>query len=36
MTELIKKNYPQYFEQTDYGDYDRHNYKIVCPNKVLW
>ena len=29
MTKLIGKDDPQYFEQTDYGDYDRHHYKIV-------
>ena len=33
MTELIKRDDPQYFEQTDYGDYNRHHYKIVCPTK---
>ena len=33
MTKLIGKDDPQYFEQTDNGDYDRHHYKIVCPTK---
>ena len=35
MTELIKKDDPQYFQQNDYGDYDRHHYKIVCATKSL-
>ena len=33
MTKLIEKDDPQYFEQTNYDDYDRHHYKIVCPSK---
>ena len=33
MTKLIGKDDPQYFEQTDWGYYDRHHYKIVCPTK---
>ena len=33
MTKLIEKDDPQYFEQTDWGSYDRHHYKIVCPTK---
>ena len=33
MTELIDKDDPRYFSQTSDGSYDRHHYKIVCPNK---
>ena len=33
MTELISKEDPRYFSQTSYIPYDRHHYKIVCPNK---
>jgi len=33
VTKLIEKDDSQYFEQTNYDDYDRHHYKIVCPNK---
>ena len=33
MTELIEKDDSQYFEQTNYDDYDRHHYKIICPTK---
>ena len=33
MTELIKKDDPQYFEQTNYDNYDRHHYRIVCRTK---
>ena len=29
MTKLIPKSDPQYFEQSSYESYDRHNYKIV-------
>ena len=32
MTELIAKDDPRYFSQTSDGSYDRHHYKIVCPN----
>ena len=35
MTKLIGKDDPQYFEQTDNGDYDRHHYKIVCHDKFF-
>ena len=31
--ELISKDDPRYFSQTSDGSYDRHHYKIVCPNK---
>ena len=33
MTKLIAKDDPRYFSQTSDGSYDRHHYKIVCPNK---
>ena len=33
MTKLIEKNDSRYFSQTSDGSYDRHHYKIVCPNK---
>ena len=33
MTQLISKNDPQWFAQTSDIPYDRHHYKIVCPNK---
>jgi len=33
MTELIAKEDPRYFSQTSDIPYDRHHYKIVCPNK---
>ena len=29
MTELIQKDDPQYFEQSCYKDYDRHQYRVV-------
>ena len=32
MTQLISPDDPQYFEQTSYGDYDRHRYKVVGKN----
>ena len=31
--ELIAKEDPRYFSQTSDIPYDRHHYKIVCPNK---
>ena len=33
MTKLITKDDPRYFSQTSDIPYDRHHYKIVCPNK---
>ena len=33
MTKLIGEDDSQYFEQTNYDDYDRHHYKIICPTK---
>ena len=33
MTKLIEKDDSQYFEQTNYDDYVRHHYKIICPTK---
>ena len=33
MTKLINKDDPQWFAQTSDEPYDRHHYKIVCPNK---
>ena len=29
MTELIKRNDPQFFEETWSGSYDQHDYKVV-------
>jgi len=33
MTKLIEKDDPLYFSDTSNKSYDRHHYKIVCPNK---
>ena len=33
MTKLIEKDDPRYFSDTSNKSYDRHHYKIVCPNK---
>ena len=35
MTKLIEKDDPLYFGQTCNKLYDRHHYKIVCPNKTF-
>ena len=35
MTELIKKDDKQYYEQTDNGYYDRHHYMIVCQTETF-
>jgi hypothetical protein len=32
MTQLIKPDDPQYFQQTSDEPYDRHNYKVVLLN----
>ena len=35
MTELIKKDDPRYFSQTNNESYDRHHYKIVSQTKTI-